>query len=262
MDSYLCPHAHANALHQTPACHTSHAPHPAIPPTPTHHHTFHPATPHGTGAAMMQQVALGDRMDAALAGLYVVAEDDAVKTRTHIPLPVDAFSGRLDAMVAVGARQEPHAAANGCVALFVRMCCCGSMTDGQPRIPPILCLQEGHMGMPKLHVTSQITCYTLLILQPCDVCEVMIVTLVSRRNCQERGHLEGRRERQGVGVRGQVEGRRERAGVAVRGQVEGRRVRQGVGVSGQVEGRMERAVVAVRGQVEGRRGWEWELGGR
>jgi hypothetical protein len=62
--------------------------------------------PHA-GAAMMAQVASGNEvMDLTLAGLYVCSEDDATKTRTHIPLPVDAFSERLDNMVAV--RKQPR----------------------------------------------------------------------------------------------------------------------------------------------------------
>jgi hypothetical protein len=53
------------------------------------------------GAAMMAQVSAGEAMDLVTAGLHLAAEDDAIKTRTHIPLPVDSFSARLDGMVAV-----------------------------------------------------------------------------------------------------------------------------------------------------------------
>ena len=54
------------------------------------------------GVGMMAQVE-GDEqeMDAVLAALHLAAEDDAIKTRTHIPLPVDMFSSRLDNMVTV-----------------------------------------------------------------------------------------------------------------------------------------------------------------
>jgi hypothetical protein len=49
----------------------------------------------------MAQVAAKDDMDLVLAGLHLAAEDDAIKTRTHIPLPVESFSTRLDNMVMV-----------------------------------------------------------------------------------------------------------------------------------------------------------------
>ena len=50
---------------------------------------------------MMAQVASEEDMDLVLAGLHLASEDDAIKTRTHIPLPVESFSARLDGMVAV-----------------------------------------------------------------------------------------------------------------------------------------------------------------
>ncbi|GAX75788.1 hypothetical protein CEUSTIGMA_g3231.t1 [Chlamydomonas eustigma] len=50
-------------------------------------------------SALMKQVAADDGMDLVLAGLHLAAEDDAIKTRTHIPLPVESFSRRLDNMV-------------------------------------------------------------------------------------------------------------------------------------------------------------------
>jgi len=37
--------------------------------------------------------------DVVLAALEIASEDDAVKTRTHIPLPVESFSQRLDSIV-------------------------------------------------------------------------------------------------------------------------------------------------------------------
>ena len=51
---------------------------------------------------MMAQVSLKDDLDLCLAGLHVAAEDDAIKTRTHIPLPIESYSARLDGMVSVG----------------------------------------------------------------------------------------------------------------------------------------------------------------
>lgn len=57
-----------------------------------------------TGKGLMGEVAKGDAgMDCVLAALHLASEDDAIKTRTHIPLPVDSFSGRLDTVVAVRA---------------------------------------------------------------------------------------------------------------------------------------------------------------
>ena len=50
---------------------------------------------------MMAQVGAGEAMDLVTAALHLAAEDDAIKTRTHIPLPVESFSARLDVMVAV-----------------------------------------------------------------------------------------------------------------------------------------------------------------
>ena len=52
---------------------------------------------------MMAQVGAGEAMDLVTAALHLAAEDDAIKTRTHIPLPVESFSARLDGMVAVRA---------------------------------------------------------------------------------------------------------------------------------------------------------------
>ena len=37
--------------------------------------------------------------DLVLASLFLSSEDDAIKTKTHIPLPVESFSQRLDDMV-------------------------------------------------------------------------------------------------------------------------------------------------------------------
>lgn len=59
-----------------------------------------PRLPAGIG--MMAQIEADEQdMDAVLAALHLAAEDDAIKTRTHIPLPVDMFSSRLDNMVTV-----------------------------------------------------------------------------------------------------------------------------------------------------------------
>jgi hypothetical protein len=41
--------------------------------------------------------------DVVLAALHLASEDDAVKTRTHIALPVSSFSARLDAVANVSA---------------------------------------------------------------------------------------------------------------------------------------------------------------
>eukprot|EP00200_Dunaliella_tertiolecta_P006252 CAMPEP_0202351316 /NCGR_PEP_ID=MMETSP1126-20121109/8014_1 /ASSEMBLY_ACC=CAM_ASM_000457 /TAXON_ID=3047 /ORGANISM="Dunaliella tertiolecta, Strain CCMP1320" /LENGTH=387 /DNA_ID=CAMNT_0048943417 /DNA_START=215 /DNA_END=1378 /DNA_ORIENTATION=+ len=49
-----------------------------------------------------------DEMDVVMAALHLASEDDAIKTRTHIPLPVDSFSKRLDGLVVeCGMRVSP-----------------------------------------------------------------------------------------------------------------------------------------------------------
>ncbi|KAF5831384.1 hypothetical protein DUNSADRAFT_13200, partial [Dunaliella salina] len=55
---------------------------------------------HFEGAGMLAEVEKGeDEMDVVMAALHLASEDDAIKTRTHIPLPVDSFSKRLDGLV-------------------------------------------------------------------------------------------------------------------------------------------------------------------
>lgn len=56
---------------------------------------------------------LDQEFDLALASLHLSAEDDAVKTKTHIPLPIDAFSQRLDDMVKDCTRRMKAPASEG-----------------------------------------------------------------------------------------------------------------------------------------------------
>ncbi len=56
--------------------------------------------------------------DVVRAALYLASEDDAVKTRTHIPLPTDAFSARLDTVASVSAHDlMPHPWSEQCYVL-------------------------------------------------------------------------------------------------------------------------------------------------
>jgi hypothetical protein len=65
-----------------------------------------PYTLAGTGLVEQVKALIQDAGDGdvVLAALHLASEDDAIKTRTHIPLPVDAFSKRLDNIVTVGER--------------------------------------------------------------------------------------------------------------------------------------------------------------
>ncbi len=89
-------------MHTT--CSPLHGPAPATPaPAPAGQGLLDQLSllrPHEPGSTAGAPDAAGD---VVMAALFLAMEDDAVKTRTHIPLPVQAFSSRLDTVAAVRA---------------------------------------------------------------------------------------------------------------------------------------------------------------
>ncbi|KAL6749221.1 hypothetical protein V8C86DRAFT_2853563 [Haematococcus lacustris] len=59
------------------------------------------------GCSIAGRQGAGSSLDVVLAALHVASEDDAIKSRTHIPLPVEAFSARLDTVAAECAAMFP-----------------------------------------------------------------------------------------------------------------------------------------------------------